>query len=254
MIDKVVRNPPTKRDLDVLKRHRKALDISVDMIMGEGSRWLVNSETSEPISYVVLFTPHECHNFSSCLKCRICGICRHVMSCGCEDFAGGHLCKHVHAVMLCNPDLIQQLPAGSSISERRSQVLEAVESRSGENINIEPVAEFIEVTELYDGSTEHFDHIIEEDYNSDMILEGDSMILENEAIQEELVDSEEEALGDFEKKLEAFKVSIAAMERSKKVKSLKAMSAHLSKAANPPIRIPANKKSVLQSYFPKKRK
>ena len=71
--------------------------------------WKVDSSLGVNV-YVVQFFPDCCQYRISCGKCRIGKVCRHMVSCTCEDYMNQHLCKHMHALIVQHPELLEVIP------------------------------------------------------------------------------------------------------------------------------------------------
>lgn len=132
-IYKIVKNPRTTRDHQVAHMHEKGAKIPPNDIASENGSWLVTSQSHPDKSYVV--TPRERCPVSTCLRCRTCGVCAHMMECTCPFFSRGELCKHIHAVCLQNADWIaERFPKISR--EERLQGLESLgQLRAARNPN-----------------------------------------------------------------------------------------------------------------------
>lgn len=94
------------RDREILKRHTKSKSLVSDVeYMGDG-HWLVQSQSTADTKYEVQIVDH-CTT-SNCLRCRACGVCTHMIICGCDKYRQRQeLCKHIHAACLHDPDVIK---------------------------------------------------------------------------------------------------------------------------------------------------
>lgn len=102
----IQKQPWKKRDQGVEKRHKSAQNVT-DITQSGDDQWIVGS-ASMNCTYTVTWTG-PCR-FIGCLRCRQCRICRHTMMCSCPDRSGGHICKHLHALVDRYPELKDRIP------------------------------------------------------------------------------------------------------------------------------------------------
>ena len=87
----------TKRCSDIVKRHNKSLELSVELVVFVDNKWQVKSAT-KPVTYTVEKS-NPCEG-NCWIRCQLCGICVHDYTCTCPDsLLHGTICKHIHLVI-----------------------------------------------------------------------------------------------------------------------------------------------------------
>ena len=85
-----------KKIYEIDKRHKKCLIINCPIVESfdpEGKYWFIQSTTSGHDIYEIREGEPDCQ----CqLRCKICDLCLHTMTCTCPDYYGANLCKHIH--------------------------------------------------------------------------------------------------------------------------------------------------------------
>lgn len=102
-IRKAAKNPYHKRNKVMADQHRASSAILTG-IQKAGSHWLVTSKSGE--IHRVTLAKDDCH-IHNCLRCKVCGICRHMVSCDCNiSTKSRNLCIHAHTVCIHNLDVV----------------------------------------------------------------------------------------------------------------------------------------------------
>jgi len=72
------------------------IDKNVSVVQEQASQWRVSSESQHDVLYVIQKTLEQC----DCkVRCASCGVCQHMYSCSCADFAvHSTACKHIHII------------------------------------------------------------------------------------------------------------------------------------------------------------
>lgn len=96
----IITNPYSFREKDICKRHRDSqTEIPQDNITRDElhpTTWNVRSQSNPDVWHEVQLHLDPC-TYRTCLKCRTCNVCRHIVQCTCFAYDRGDLCRHIHA-------------------------------------------------------------------------------------------------------------------------------------------------------------
>lgn len=267
-VHEIEKQPWKKRDNGVVERHSKAETVT-DITASGNNTWFVGSATTNR-TYTVTWTG-PC-KFIGCLRCRQCRICRHVMMCSCPDRSGGHICKHLHAVVarypelkdripiITDPDRMREMKWGQTLRPSRSKGFTESEPGPEWLLETESDVDTLPATEgrplpATEGAPEYDSDVdilpvaeempewIYENMSDDGDTGAPDQRLPTEEISPPDYDSDDPSrlLQEFQK-----------MPRDKRVKMINRFQAHLIQANRVPIP-PSNKKAVKQTLYPKKK-
>lgn len=117
----LARDPYSHRETQYRSLHESAKAIPRDDLTRHGlGLWTVESQHTAGKIYWVKLKEERCPQ-PRCLKCRDCGVCRHMVTCTCERAKRDDLCRHIHACCTYFSDVVRsQFP----IPQRNEGILE----------------------------------------------------------------------------------------------------------------------------------
>lgn len=94
----LIKDPATFRSREETTRHIAGGAMADEDLCMDSGNVLVKSQSIPDTWYEVRIIA-ACY-VPGCHRCRICCVCMHMMTCSCDSYEHGQLCKHIHAAVI----------------------------------------------------------------------------------------------------------------------------------------------------------